>query len=209
MKQSNPRILVAIPYHEKKRYALSRVMNAVKELTYHNIEVIMRWDIGVYGGKDNVKIQREMFRNMALTRNFDYLYFLGADTLPPPDVLERLLNSNKKIIGGVYWGRHEAENSVPDGAVAWIHNKTPQEQREIFLKDHIIDVNGMGMDAVLFHRSVLQNISWLSWPQNDDDYPYYDRARELGIKTYIDTGIQCKHYFSEDGYTYKGQICYN
>lgn len=198
------KILVAIPYHQAKRYALDRLLERVQELSYKNIEVVMRWDLAEYGGTDNVKRQREFFRNMVLNDpSFTHLYFLGVDTIPPVDVLEKLLSHDKDIVGGVYWGRHNAKNGRPNGAVAWIHSKTQEEQSAAFLEPNkLLVIDGMGMDCVLFSRKVLEQVSWLSWEQNDDDYPYYDKAKEAGFLCHIDTNVQCQHYFTEYGHSY-------
>jgi hypothetical protein len=207
---SNPKILVAVPYHHNKKYSLNRLMDKVQNLTYKNIEVVMRWDLGEYGGKDNVKKQREFFRKMSILQGYDYLFFMGVDTIPPDDVLERLLSHDKLIVGGVYWGRHDAANGKPEGAVAWIHALTPEEQNKTFsTMNNLFEVDGMGMDCVLFHRNILERISWLSWEQNDDDYPFYDRALQLGVKTFLDSNVQCKHYFTKDGYSYLGKSYIN
>lgn len=205
--QNNPKVLVGIPYHEAKRYSSPELFNAIQSLTYPVKEIVMRWDTGKYGGDNNVKIQREFFRVLALNTKTDYLFFMGADTIPPADVLDRLVKTaeaNKiKVIGGVYWGRHDAENGRPEGAVAWINDMEQEEQTKLFSTENtLLEVDGMGMDCVLIHREVLEKISWLSWNQNDDDYPFYDKAKELGYKIYLDTGIQCKHYFKEGAYTY-------
>ena len=206
----NPRILVAIPYHKTKEYCLPQLMAAVDALTYKNKEVILRFDPCEYGSENAVKKQREYFRKLALDQGFDYLYFLGADTIPPADVLERMLANieihHMSIIGGVYWGRHNAENGTPEGAVAWIHRMSQKEQTEAFSHDNLIIVDGMGMDCVLVHRSVLEKISWLDWEQNDDDYPFYDKAKQLGYTVFIDTSIQCKHYFKSTGYTQLAKV---
>ena len=205
MKQA--KILVAIPYHKEKKYCLENLLAKVENLTFENKDVVMRWDLGEYGGIDNVKKQREYFRNLALKGDYTHLYFLGADTMPPDDVLEKLLSHNKDIVGGVYWGRHDAHNGNPEGAVAWIHNKTEGFQNRIFKQeDSLVVADGMGMDCVLISREVLEQISWMSWIQNDDDYPFYDRAKELGYKINIDTGVQCKHFFAKDSYTYLAKI---
>lgn len=210
--ENQPKILVAIPYHKTKNYCFKHTLERVQELTYKNKEVIMRWDLGVYGGENNVKLQREFFRKTALALGFDYLYFFGVDTIPPADVLERLVKTaeaNKiKLIGGVYWGRSNAENGKPDAAVAWIHELSQKEQTRIFsTMNSLIKVDGMGMDCVLIHRDVLEKISWLDWPQNDDDYPFYDKAIALGHKVYIDTNIQCRHYYNQDHYCYMAKDC--
>lgn len=212
-------ILVAIPYHPAKRYCLPQLMEAVNTLEKPKnctVEVVMRWDNAEYGSENAVKRQREFFRTIALQNAFDWLYFMGADTIPPADVLPRLLaaaeQEHAKIMGAVYWGRHNAENGKPEGAVAWRHDLTQSAQSALFLNGYmptgepVAQVDGMGMDAVLIHRDVLEKISYLSWPQNDDDYPFYDKARGLGYPSFIHTGVQCKHYFNETGYTYRAKV---
>jgi len=204
----NAKILVAIPYHRAKEYALDHLLERVEQLSYKNIQVVMRWDLAEYGGENNVKKQREFFRQMVLNDpSFTHLYFFGVDTIPPADVLERLLAHDKDIVGGVYWGRHDTNNGKVDGAVAWIHEMSLDRQREAFLeRNKLMVVDGMGMDCVLFSRKVLEKISWLSWEQNDDDYPYYDKAKEEGFLCYLDTNIQCRHYFNEDGCSYLAEV---
>lgn len=209
-----PKVLVAVPYHETKRYCLGALMDAANSLTYPAKEIVMRWDTGVYGGDNNVKIQRDFFRVLALNSQADYLFFMGADTIPPADVLERMVKTaeaNKiRIIGGVYWGRHNAENGQSNRAVAWIHDMKQNEQTRLFnTPNTLVEVDGMGMDAVLIHKEVFEKISWLSWEQNDDDYPFYDKAKALGYKVFIDTGIQCKHYFAENKYVHETNIVEN
>lgn len=206
---NNPKILIAIPYHKEKSYCLKQCFDKVEALTYKNKDVVVRFDLEKYGGKDNVKKQREYFRNLAIVGGYDYLYFMGVDTIPPDDVIERLLkcylnNPDKKmVLGGVYWGRHGAENGNTGCAVAWIHELSQNEQSKIFLqRNQLVKVDGMGMDCVLIPRDCLEKISWLSWDQNDDDYPFYDKAKELGYEILIDTNIQCKHYFDKSGYSY-------
>lgn len=216
-----PRVLVAIPYHAAKFYSIQHAIERASELTYPNKEIVMRFDPNEYGSQDACKKQREYFRKMAIEKGFDFLYFMGADTIPPADVLERMIsqynyypdmmrmimNTDKKIIGGVYWGRHNANNGNPQTAVAWIHEKSKEEQTEMFkTMNKLVPVDGMGMDSVLIPREALEEISFLSWPQNDDDYPFYDRAIDLGYKVILDTNIQCKHYFNKNGYVYLAEV---
>lgn len=205
------KVLVAAPYHKAKDYCLPQFFAAANALTYQNKEIVLRVDPCEYGSDNAVKKQREFFRNLCLAGDFEYLYFMGIDTIPPEGVLERLLATAQandiKVIGGVYWGRHNAENGTPEGAVAWIHELSQEEQTKVFsTTGTLIEVDGQGMDCVLIHRSILEKISWLDWEQNDDDYPFYDKCKALGHKVFIDTSIQCKHYFKSTGYTHLAKV---
>lgn len=211
----NAKILVAVPYHKAKLYCISQLLSRADELTYQNKEVLMRFDPSEYGSTDAVKKQREFFRNLVINSpDFTHLYFMGVDTIPPKDVLERLLSHEKAIVGGVYWGRHGAENGTSQNAVAWLHGVGLEQQKELFLStNRLMLIDGMGMDCVLIRRDVLEKISWLSWVQNDDDYPLYDKASQYGRENgldfgcYIDTNIQCRHYFDKNSYTYLASVC--
>ena len=130
---NNPKVLIAIPYHSSKRYCLDKTFDATEALTYPNKEILLRVDPCEYGSENAVKKQREFFRQYALDHGFDYLYFMGCDTIPPEGVIETLLAHGKDIVGGVYWGRHNASNGTPEGAVAWIHGMSQEDQTKLFL----------------------------------------------------------------------------
>ena len=205
--KTESKVLVAIPYHEKKRYCLDELFDTVQSLTYKNKEVLMRWDLEEYGGENNVKKQREYFRRHFLDKNFTHLFFLGADTLPPPNVLERLLAHEKPVVGGVYYGRHGAQNGDIATAVAWRHDTKPKKLgKQLAEETELMEVDGMGMDCVLFERRAIELVGWNGWEVNDDDYPMYDKLSQLGFTIYVDPLVHCRHYFNERGYTYKGEV---
>lgn len=194
------KVLICIPYHEKKRYSLGPLMDWVRDADLGDAEVIMRFHTGVYGEDNGIKNQREYFRKLVLAGDFTHLLFVGADTIPPLDVLPRLAAHNAPIMGGVYKGRHGADNGIPDQPVAWRH--LPGDKAWSFLSEGgVQEIDGMGMDCVLISREVLEQISWLDWVINDDDYPFWDAAKRLGYKILIDTTILCRHYSSEGVYS--------
>ncbi len=187
------KILVGIPYHERKRYCLNHLFDKVASLkSKYQFDIVLRWDRGRYGSKDCVKKQREFFRLLAISRDYSHLYFLGADTIPPDNVLDILVECNKDIVGGVYYNRYQ-----PERAIAWKDN----DKDQLFLKSQqLVEVDGMGMDCVLISRKVLEKISFMDWRVNDDDYPFYDKAKSLGYKIYLHTGVVCRHYLTSDKY---------
>lgn len=201
---NEPKVLVAVPYHPVKDYCMKVMHDSLKDLTYKNKEVIIRYDPNEYGSENAVKKQREWFRKYALANGFDYVYFHGCDTIPPKDVIETLLKDEHDISGGVYWGRDHADNGNVENAVAWVHKVNEQERKAIFtnMDNGTIVVDGMGMDCVLLSRAVLEKVSWMDWLVKDDDYPFYDRAKENGLACHLNLKVQCKHYSDAHTYSY-------
>lgn len=200
--QSPSKILIAIPQHDKKRYCLDKLFDWLRDASLENCEVLIRYHKGEYGEKDGVKKQREFFRKFALEKDFTHLLFIGADTIPPLDVLPRFLAHNTDVVGGIYYGRRLASNGNPYTAVAWKHRTDGFNTRENLEKlSGLVEVDGMGMDCVLFTRKALESFSYLDWVVNDDDYPAYDILKEKGFTVYLDTDLVCKHYNSEDSYS--------
>ena len=125
------------------------------------------------------------------------MFFVGADTIPPLDVLPRLLAHDKPVVGGVYYGRNQADNGNPKAAVAWKHEDFSQQWLET---KGLVELDGMGMDCVLFNREAFTAFSYSDWEVNDDDYPAYDRLKTKGYKCLRDTTIICKHYDTAESY---------
>lgn len=190
--------LVFVPYHEKKRYALNHVFDWVERAELPDCEIILRWHKGTYGEKDAVKKQREFARQLAADKNADYLLFIGADTIPPLDVLPRLLAHNKPVVGGIYYGRKHATNGNPKAAVAWKHDDDAQNWLS---QEGLVELDGMGMDCVLFSREAFTSFSFDDWKVNDDDYPAYDLLRAKGFPCLMDATIVCRHYNTETEYS--------
>ena len=193
------RTLIAIPYHSQKEYCLTELFEWINKAELPDSEILLRVHKGIYGEKDAVKNQREFFRLEAQRLNVDYLMFVGADTLPPLDVLPKLLAHNVDVVGGIYYGRPKSENGVGNTAVAWRHKDVNANKKE-FLQTQtgLLEVDGMGMDCVLLSKKAFDSISFKDWIQNDDDYPYYDKLKEKGFKIFLDTSIVCKHYYQKD-----------
>lgn len=179
-------ILVGIPYHPAKAYALTHIFDWIEHQTHEDVEIILRADTGVYGRPDAVKQQFEFFRQEAILQAADHLYIMEADTIPPYDVLNKLLAHDKDVVGALYYYRDEA---AP--AVAW-----PKEN----ITTGLCIVDGMGTGAVLISAKALREFSFFEWPQPDADYPMYDRLRAKGYTMYLDADIICKHYIDEENY---------
>lgn len=187
-------ILIGLPYHPKKRYAINHVMDWVETQPYKDVEVLMRWHMGPFGEPDAVKKQREFFRQQADVRGHDYFYSMGTDTIPPLDVLERLLAHQTDVVGAVYRQRKDYANP---NVIAWV-NGDPEQR--FMQTDGLVKVDGMGMDAVLMSRSAFTSFSYLDWGTVDDDFPAYDSLKRQGFEVWLDTTQKCRHYMTEEHY---------
>ena len=120
-----PKVLIAAPQHESKKYCWDTWSNRVDSLTYPNYKVYIAEnsesdDFRNYIKKNNPEyicekiasdvnsiLQRtteahDACRKYALKNGYDYMLHLETDVIPPFDVIERLLASKKNVIGGLY-----------------------------------------------------------------------------------------------------------
>lgn len=212
------KILIAVPYHKKKRYCLGQLYTSLENVSSNarssgfEVEVVIRHDLNPFGQKDNVKIQRNFFRNLALEKDFDFLFFHGADTIPPVNIISMLYQWKYPIVSGVYWQRGE-KKAV--NAICW--NKMQTKQKNDLVRKRFNDeleeakfpmtvaMDGIGLDCVLIAREVLEKISWMDWDVNDDDYPFCDKAKDRGYRIYVDRSAQCKHWDTSTTYSFNGE----
>jgi len=126
---NSPKILVGCPTSFHKEYALEQYTKAVKALTYSNFDILLvdnsendtyfekikALGLPVIKGpyfnsaRDRIVASRNLLRENVL-RGYDYFFSLEQDVLPPPDILEKLLQHQKQLITGIYF----ANNLIPD-----------------------------------------------------------------------------------------------
>jgi hypothetical protein len=187
-------VLVGLPYHPRKRYANQYVMDWVENQTHKDVEVVMRWHMGTFGEPDAVKTQREFFRKLAVERGHDHFYSMGTDTIPPLDVLDKLLAHNKDVVGAVYRQRKETEKP---NVIAW---RKGDEKQTFMNEGPLVKIDGMGMDSVLFSRKAFTKFTYFDWTYPDDDYPVYDILKGKSYDIWLDTTQICKHYMTKEHY---------
>lgn len=194
-------ILVGIPYHDNKRYAIEPLLDWLRDAALPDCEILFRVHKGVYGEKDAVKKQREFLRQEAIRLGASHLFLVGVDTIPPLDVLQRFLDRNVDVIGGIYYGRNQADNGNPRTAVAWVHRNPDFNKKENLSQlTGLHPVDGMGMDCVLFSKKAYESFTFLDWEVTDDDYPAYDILKRNGFTINLDCDVVCKHYSSKETY---------
>jgi hypothetical protein len=194
--------LVFVPFHDKKRYCIEELLDWLRDADLPDTEIFMRIHGGRYGEKDAVKNQREWARKYAVEKGFSHLFMVGADTIPPLDALPKLLARNVDVVGGVYYGRPDAESPAENTATVWKHSdKSFHDRKNLETLTDLQVVDGMGNDCVLFSKKAFESFTYFDWQGIDDDYPCYDLLKSKGFKIYLDPLVVCKHYSGKGKFT--------
>jgi len=148
---------------------------------------------------------RNTICDAALKNGFEYAFHFDSDVVPPRDVIIRLLAHNKPLVSAVYCRRsppHGVPVCIKGGN--WVTQLPPNQ---------LIEVDYVGAGAMLIHRSVLEAMKpsrpgkpWFDWridmrglgvyPDNEclsEDFVFCQAAKKIGVPTFVDTSIHCKH----------------
>lgn len=153
----------------------------------------------------------DMARNTGCMRmlenNFDYIFFLDSDVIPPHDAVIRLMKHDLPIVSGVYCRRSPPHmHPVAMKGGQWLPFDLPQNQ--------LLEVDVVGAGCLLIRRDVLEKMKpiapeqgahWFHWrvdmsgllPPGEalsEDYAFCLHAkRQLGISTILDTSVRARH----------------
>ena len=115
-----PKVLICAPQHESKNYVWDKWIENVNNFTYpkDRLEIFIADNskskdnynkLKSYGIKAvhtpqhkkgilyTINDSHEACRQYAIKGNFDFMLHLETDIIPPIDVIERLMNNNKKV----------------------------------------------------------------------------------------------------------------
>jgi hypothetical protein len=139
-------------------------------------------------------------RLYALENDFDYLLHLETDIFPPIDIIERLLDANKKVIGAMYHIEVGDRSKLMIQQIEDFGNELREtynlDEADInFIDGEVKKVFSCGLGCVLIHRSVLKEIAFRyeeGSPVHPDSFYFADLDAKQ-IPVYVDTSIYCKH----------------
>jgi len=182
-----PKVLVAAPQHESKKYCWNEWRDRVKNLTYPNYDVYLaensetpdffneikedgfkaeRVAANVKGVLARTTKAHEACRLYAINNNYDYLLHLETDVIPPLDVIERLISSRKKVILGTYDIFHgKARKSMiqisePYDRTVRAYRAVPfiEGEEPLFFDGTVKQIYHGGIGCALIHKDILNRI---------------------------------------------------
>jgi hypothetical protein len=183
-----PKILIAAPQHDSKKYCWEQWKERVENLTYPNYDVYLaensetpdfyneikettdfkceRVGQNFKGVLERTTRAHEACRLYALNNGYDYLLHLETDVFPPFDVIERLLWSGHKVISGVYDIFHGktrkamVQLSEPLDRSVGAYRTVPfvEHEEPLFFDGTVKQVYHAGIGCILINKSVLEKI---------------------------------------------------
>lgn len=124
-------------------------------------------------------------------RDFTHLFFVDADMVFEPDVLDKLLAHNKDIVGARYFKRQGTEKEPVV--------KTRYDMPGAVMPNHIFKNHVVATGCLLIKREVFTKIPrpWFSMgtpeKQMGEDIYFSAKAKENGIEAWIDPTLEVKH----------------
>lgn len=221
------KILIACPTANLKDYCLDDWMENISNFTYPNVDILLvdnseYRDYYVelknrFAHLPNFKVERvtpqhfpdfkfalakshDICRQRAIEGNYDYLLHLESDIFPPHDVIERLLDCKKKMVGAMYHIELGERSSLMIQKIedfGDVHRETYnlEENDLLFVDGTVKQVFSCGLGCVLIHKSILKQFSFrtdFNTPVHPDSFLYADLDAKQ-IKVYVDTSIYCDH----------------
>lgn len=144
---------------------------------------------------------------------FGHILYWDSDTIPPADVVPRLIETGRDLIGAIYTRRGPpfdivAGNATYDQTGKHIGFRMPPYER-----GQIVPVDVLGMGVTLISRRCVQAVMAkhprpFAWgmdlesireesgtliPRTSEDFVYCLRAKECGFQSWAHTGLQAQH----------------
>lgn len=191
-KNDIPRVLVAIPTYNGKDYIFEEFMKRISEFTYENYDILIVDSSAQKGGpfykksikymKGNAKKKeviamrrsdtgrqtlckaRNIIRKYMLDDDYEYMFHLESDLIPPKNIIEFLMSQDKIIITGMYEIGKIGKNFYFDVGKPWafamsgkfplIHQTFPKKEKWITKDDKFITKEGVESTSKVFVRQL-------------------------------------------------------
>jgi glycosyltransferase involved in cell wall biosynthesis len=137
----------------------------------------------------------------ALGKDADYLFFVDADMIFPPDTLLRLLSHDLDIVNSLAFRRIK-----PHYPCIFKWNEKEGSYETVQYAGGLVEVDATGMPAILIKTEVFKKMKdtwpgrpWYYYRDNlfSSDITFCENARKLGYKIMIDTDLKIGHLGEE------------
>ncbi|MCK5602631.1 hypothetical protein KAR91_12195 [Candidatus Pacearchaeota archaeon] len=193
------RILIGIPSNDSVKADFSMSLATMIGMTCTKFKGVQ---VAVFNAK-GCHVDRNRFYTVKEAQGMqaDYLLFLDSDMVFPPQLLARLVSSDKDVIGCNY-----VKRTSPHGTFAYYPDGTLVGN----IDSGIVEVGRIGTGAMLINMKVFDKLPEPYFENkyigdgtfDSGDFRFCDLAREHGFKIFCDLDIskQIGHIGSETSY---------
>jgi len=138
-----------------------------------------------------------------LKSEFDYLFFVDSDTVPPVETLDRLLQPRVKAIIGVTRTMKTDETTGVMSPVPMVMKRI-KEGLTHYQGKGVEQVDSGGLSCTLLHRDVFTNMNLPYfdhgvWDGDDligEDFRFFAEMTAHGVPLFANFDVVCKHWKS-------------
>jgi len=188
-----PRVMICIPTSEMARRAdFYDYINMLDKPEY----TMMTSSHGQSPARN-----RNIMIEQALAQDATHCMFIDDDTIPPKDMIPRLLAHDKDIVSGLYLMRN-----YPHLPIMFDESFDDGRCKFSFLdkgRQGLVEVVNIGLGACLIKTSVFKNMAkpWIRLGEAEldhwcDDISFFNRARKAGYRMYVDLDLPVGHVIS-------------
>lgn len=145
----------------------------------------------------NIQLNYEKMRRIALAENYDAVWVVESDVIPPSDALAKLIEIDAPIVSGVYCLRHGT--GIPNlmrygnmpgigSAYEWMDLRRFRNKNQ-----NIIEVSGGCMGCLLIRRTVLERFEFILTSRGAPDVPLMEFCWQNGYKQLARLDVVCGH----------------
>jgi len=192
LRMGKQKVLIAIP---TAKYIESETFKSIYDLIIpENMEVTFQYFFGY-----QIDQIRNLIAHWAI--NFDYLLSVDSDIVMPPDTLVKMFNHDVDIVSGVYIQRK------PETDIIEIYRKNSyggvsNVSMENISPNGLHEIDACGFGCVLIKSDVIKKIQYPQFLYTSavdhkdtisEDIYFCKKAKEHGVKIYVDSSIICNH----------------
>lgn len=188
------RIMIGVPCHDMVQASFAQsLVNVVEYMTRKKYQIVVRFYEGTI-----VTTAREKIVEMALEEKADYLYFVDADMIMHPKVLEYLLDNDEDIVSTMFFKRVYPYQPCFYSEIALVNNEATLYVPTKWTERGLYECHATGLASTLIKRKVLEALKDTSMfhhaiPNLGEDIAFCLNARAKGFKVYVDTRIETGH----------------
>ena len=134
-----------------------------------------------------------------LETDYDYIWWIDDDIVPPFETLDRLIQADKDVIGAVCFSMKSENGEYFPYPVTLRYND--ERRYQVYYGSGIEEVDAIGGACVLVKRRVYESIERpYEFVYHKDgtlaltcDFRVWQKFQELGFKVFVDFDILCDH----------------